>query len=90
MTAVFIAQEGLTFDPCNVRALSHSTWTMAIWGDEETLKLIDIWGEDAIQAMLEGNKRNKDVFKKIAGKSVLTSIIVKQSKIIVEKLTPYT
>ena len=41
---------------------------MAIWGDEETLKLIDIWGEDAIKSMLEGSKRNKDVFKKIAGK----------------------
>lgn len=41
---------------------------MAIWGDEETLKLIDIWGEDAIQVMLEGSKRNKDVFKKIVGK----------------------
>ena len=39
---------------------------MAIWGDEETLKLIAIWGEDAIQTMLEGSKRNKDMFKKIA------------------------
>ena len=32
------------------------------------LKLIDIWGEDAIQAMLEVSKRNKDVFKKISSK----------------------
>ena len=39
---------------------------MAVWGDAETLKLIDIWGEDAIQAMLEVSKRNKDVFKKIS------------------------
>ena len=41
---------------------------MAIWGDSETFKLIEIWGDGAIQAMLEGSKRNKDVFKKIAGK----------------------
>ena len=31
-------------------------------GNEETLKLIDIWGEDA---MVEGSKRNKE---KVAGK----------------------
>ena len=37
-----------------------------IWTDEETLKLVEIWGDDAIQAMLEGSRRNKDVFKKIA------------------------
>ena len=41
---------------------------MAIWGDSETFKLIEIWGDGAIQAMLEGSKRNKYVFKKIAGK----------------------
>ena len=39
---------------------------MACWSDEETLKLIEIWGEDTIQAMLEGSKRNKDVFNKIS------------------------
>ena len=36
------------------------------WSDEETLKLITIWGKDAIQAMLEGCRRNKEVFAKIA------------------------
>ena len=36
------------------------------WSDEETLKLIDIWSEDCIQAMLEGARRNKDVFIKIS------------------------
>ena len=41
---------------------------MAIWGDKETLELIEIWGEDTIQAMLEGSRRNKDVFKKIESK----------------------
>ena len=39
---------------------------MANWTDEETLKLIEIWGEDAIQAMLEGCRRNKDIFVKIS------------------------
>lgn len=39
---------------------------MAVWTDEETLKLLDLWGEDSIQAMLEGSRRNKDVFAKIA------------------------
>ena len=39
---------------------------MANWTDEETLKLIEIWGGDAIQAMLEGCRRNKDVFVKIS------------------------
>ena len=32
----------------------------------ETLKLIALWSEDSIQAMLEGCKRNKDVFSKLA------------------------
>ena len=36
-----------------------------IWTEEETLKLVEIWGNDA---MLEGSQRNKDVFKKIACK----------------------
>ena len=27
-----------------------------IWTDEETLKLVEIWGDDAIQAMLEGSR----------------------------------
>ena len=36
------------------------------WSDEETLKLIDIWSEDSIQAMLEGARQNKDVFLKIS------------------------
>lgn len=34
-----------------------------IWSEEETLKLIEIWNEDAMQAMLEGNK---DSFHHIA------------------------
>ena len=41
---------------------------MAVWNEEETLKLIEIWGEDSIQAMLEGSKRNKNIFNKISRK----------------------
>lgn len=36
------------------------------WSESETVKLIEIWGEDHIQAELEGCKRNKQVFEKIA------------------------
>ena len=40
------------------------------WSKRETLKLIEIWGNDAIQAQLEGCKRNQEVFTKIAGEMV--------------------
>ena len=36
------------------------------WNKEETLKLIEIWGNDAIQAQLEGCKHNQDIYSKIA------------------------
>lgn len=36
------------------------------WSEEETLKLIEVWGEGAIQAMLECSKRNKDIFVRIS------------------------
>ena len=39
---------------------------MATWSKEETLRLIEIWGDDRIQAQLEGVHRNQDVFTKIA------------------------
>ena len=35
------------------------------WSEEEVSKLIDLWGDDVIQAQLEGCKRNKEVFEKI-------------------------
>ena len=38
----------------------------ASWTDEETCKLIEIWGDGSIQVMLEGCKRNRDIFNKIA------------------------
>ena len=41
--------------------------TMAIpWTEEETLKLIELWGEDNVQAQLEGCKRNAQVFERIS------------------------
>ena len=39
---------------------------MAFWTEEERIKLIEIWSEDAIQAMLEGSRRNKEVFVKVS------------------------
>ena len=39
---------------------------MANQTDEETLKLINLWSEDTIQATLEGSRSNKPVFLKIA------------------------
>ena len=38
----------------------------AIWNDMETFKLVEIAGEDKIQALLEGCTRNKAVYEKIA------------------------
>ena len=39
---------------------------MNTWSNEETIKLIELWSEDSIQAQLEGSKRNTIVFNKIA------------------------
>ena len=36
------------------------------WSKEETLKLISIWGDASIQEQLEGCRRNRDVYTKIA------------------------
>lgn len=41
---------------------------MAAWTKQDTLKLIEIWGEENIQSQLEGCKRNKHVFEKISQK----------------------
>ena len=38
------------------------------WTDDETFKLIELWGEDSIQAQLKGCKRNKDVYLTISSK----------------------
>jgi len=35
---------------------THLAKIMASWTDEETLKLLELWGEDSIQAELEGCK----------------------------------
>ena len=39
----------------------------ANWSDAEVLSLIELWGEDSIQQQqLEGAKRNKHVYEKLA------------------------
>ena len=36
-----------------------------VWTNKETLKLVEIWGDNVIQAVVEGSRRNKDVYIKI-------------------------
>ena len=38
----------------------------ANWSDAEVLRLIELWGEDSIQQQLEGAKRTKHVYEKLA------------------------
>ena len=38
----------------------------SVWTDEECHKLLDLWGEEGIQAQLEGCTRNKHIYEKIA------------------------
>ena len=40
------------------------------WTDSETFKLVEIWSEEEIQALLEGCTRNKHVYDKIAREMV--------------------
>ena len=41
------------------------------WSDDETFKLIELWGEDRIQAQLEGCKRYKQVYSAISEKMLV-------------------
>ena len=36
------------------------------WSDKETFKLIEFWGEESIQTMLEGCTRNRHVYNKLS------------------------
>ena len=49
-----------------VQAHAHMHVKMAIttWTDDETLKLIDFWGDEAVHAFLEGCARNKHVYER--------------------------
>ena len=42
----------------------------ATWSDGETFKLVELWGDEEIQALLEGCARNKHVYDKIAARMV--------------------
>ena len=47
----------------------HNLYQMAsgsTWSREETLTLIDIWGQEILQAQLEDCKRNQVVYQKVA------------------------
>ena len=64
------------FDLHLMRTFSKTAWVervhvavrkkMATWTRQETLKLIEIWGRENIQAQLEVCKRNQKVFQTIA------------------------
>ena len=38
----------------------------SIWTDRETLKLIELWGDETVQALLKGSTRNRHVYDKIS------------------------
>ena len=45
---------------------SVSAMAASIWTDSETLKLIELWGDEAVQALLEGSTRNRHVYDRIS------------------------
>ena len=51
-----------------IRALQLQTkqYRMVMWSDSEVVHLIEQWGEEGVQEQLEGAKRNKHVYDKIA------------------------
>ena len=42
------------------------------WSDREVVLLIELWGEDGVQAQLEGVKHNKPVYERIAAELAKT------------------
>ena len=49
---------------------THFAAMAGTWNKEETLKLIEIWGDGATRAQLEGCKHNQEVFDKIAKEQI--------------------
>jgi hypothetical protein len=39
---------------------------MTNWSDDEVFRLISIWSEEEIQALLDNNRRNQSIFERIA------------------------
>ena len=35
---------------------------MAVWQEEETIKLLDLWSEESVQTLVEGCTRNKIIY----------------------------
>ena len=46
--------------------LQAKRYRMVTWSDSEVVHLIQLWGEEGVQEQLEGAKRNKHVYDKIA------------------------
>ena len=55
-----------TYDSSAVISSISTTKMSQNWSDEETFKLISIWGEDDIQAQINMCKRNSHIYEKIA------------------------
>ena len=49
-----------------MRASACSVDPKMEWSEDETACLIQLWGEDSIQGQMEGCRRNKEVFTKLA------------------------
>lgn len=45
---------------------------MAVWQDDGTLKLLELWGEESVQTPLQGCTRNKSIYDKIAAELTLS------------------
>ena len=54
------------YDSSAVISCISTTKMSQNWSDEETLKLIAIWGENDIQAQINMCKRNSHIYEKIA------------------------
>ena len=50
----------------HARVSAEAQGMTTTWSRDEILKLIEVWGDDNIQAQLNGCKRNQDIFDKIS------------------------
>ena len=49
-----------------IQSSTMSTGAGSIWSKEETLRLIEIWGQESIQKQLQECRRNQTVYKAVA------------------------
>ena len=44
----------------------HVKMATTTWTDDETLKLINFWGDEVVQVLMEGCSRNRHVYERLA------------------------